>query len=145
MAKAAQHCASELLHEAERHKDHLIATFGHDLRNSLSAIAGAIQVMSLSDSQDPELSSMHQIIERQTSHMSRLVNDLLEQSRISQDNPKVDSTSQALRILIIDDQRDASYPLRKLLELDGHRVEVAADGPTGIQAAEPDPAAGRLM
>jgi CheY-like chemotaxis protein len=45
------------------------------------------------------------------------------------------SGPQALRILIIDDQRDASYPLRKLLELDGHRVEVAPDGPTGLEAA----------
>jgi CheY-like chemotaxis protein len=40
-----------------------------------------------------------------------------------------------LRILIIDDQRDASYPLRKLLEMDGHSVQVAVDGPSGIRAA----------
>src|SRR5207253_7685261 len=42
---------------------------------------------------------------------------------------------QPLRILIIDDQRDASYPMRKLLERDGHQVEVAIDGPSGLDSA----------
>ena len=39
------------------------------------------------------------------------------------------------RILIIDDMRDSSYPLRRLLELAGKQVEVAADGRTGLQLA----------
>jgi CheY-like chemotaxis protein len=41
-----------------------------------------------------------------------------------------------LRILIIDDQRDASLPMRTLLELDGHEVEVATTGPQGIDTAQ---------
>lgn len=36
------------------------------------------------------------------------------------------------RIVIIDDRRDASYPLQRMLELDGHEVQVAMDGPRGI-------------
>ena len=42
---------------------------------------------------------------------------------------------QPLQILIIDDQRDASYPMRKLLERVGHQVTVASDGPAGLEAA----------
>jgi CheY-like chemotaxis protein len=41
-----------------------------------------------------------------------------------------------LRILIIDDQRDASLPMKTLLELDGHEVEVATTGRQGIETAQ---------
>ena len=298
-----QQRATDLLSEADRRKDQFLAMLGHELRNPLSAIAGAVQVMSMVGLEGPEASQMRQIIERQTAHMSRMINEILEVSRISRgiielrpvllnvvelvrhtvedgqqtfegkigiqllvpeaaitvlgdptrlgqvlmnllqnavkftdpggtitisvsSDPvnhaalitvrdtgigmspetvahvfepfsQADATversrgglglgltlvkglidlhrgqvfaaspglgrgaeftiqlplatpqekpvqadaqdglaGQALRILIIDDQRDASYPLRRLLELDGHRVEVAADGPTGIEAA----------
>jgi PAS domain S-box-containing protein len=46
------------------------------------------------------------------------------------------SRGRGRRILIIDDQRDASHPMRRLLELDGHQVETAADGPSGLAAAQ---------
>ena len=39
------------------------------------------------------------------------------------------------RIVVIDDRRDASYPLQRMLELAGHEVHVAADGPSGIALA----------
>jgi signal transduction histidine kinase/ActR/RegA family two-component response regulator len=39
------------------------------------------------------------------------------------------------RILVIDDRRDASYPLQRMLELVGHEVHVAVDGPSGIALA----------
>ncbi|MGE0537118.1 MAG: CHASE3 domain-containing protein [Pirellulales bacterium] len=39
------------------------------------------------------------------------------------------------RIVVIDDRRDASYPLQRMLELAGHEVHVAADGPRGIAMA----------
>jgi signal transduction histidine kinase/ActR/RegA family two-component response regulator len=39
------------------------------------------------------------------------------------------------RVLVIDDRRDSSYPLQRILELDGHEVHVAADGQTGVELA----------
>jgi CheY-like chemotaxis protein len=41
----------------------------------------------------------------------------------------------ALRVLVVDDRRDASFPVRRLLEPDGHQVQVAADGPSGVELA----------
>jgi CheY-like chemotaxis protein len=41
----------------------------------------------------------------------------------------------ALRVLVVDDRRDASFPVQRLLELDGHEVQVADDGPTGVELA----------
>jgi CheY-like chemotaxis protein len=43
--------------------------------------------------------------------------------------------SAPLRVLVVDDCRDASFPVQRLLELDGHQVRVAADGPSGIAMA----------
>jgi PAS domain S-box-containing protein len=42
----------------------------------------------------------------------------------------------SLRILVVDDRRDASFPIMKLLQLDGHDVQIATDGPTGIELAQ---------
>ena len=44
-------------------------------------------------------------------------------------------SSDSCRVLIIDDRRDAAYPLQRMLELGGHEVRVAADGATGVEVA----------
>ncbi len=45
------------------------------------------------------------------------------------------SHSGKCRILVVDDRRDASYPLQRMLELAGHEVQIAVDGPSGIALA----------
>jgi signal transduction histidine kinase/CheY-like chemotaxis protein len=64
-------------------KDRFIAMLGHELRNPLSAISGAISLMK-ADGVRPELvSRAYAIIDRQSSHLSRIVDDLLDLSRLS--------------------------------------------------------------
>lgn len=74
---------AEQLAEGDRHKDEFLAVLGHELRNPLAGIVNGIQVQKMvgPDSQDAE--EMREVIERQAEHMARLIDDLLDVSRIS--------------------------------------------------------------
>ena len=65
---------------ANRAKDEFLAMLSHELRNPLAPIATAIQLMKLRGAQVPELGTL----ERQAAHLTRLVDDLLDVSRITQ-------------------------------------------------------------
>ena len=65
-----------------RSKDEFLAMLAHELRNPLGAIAGAGQVLALSELQEPHANQAREIIQRQTSHMARLVDDLLDVGRV---------------------------------------------------------------
>ena len=68
------------LRESDRHKDEFLAVLGHELRNPLAPIVTALEVMRL----DPASATRQRaVIERQARHMVRLVDDLLDVSRIS--------------------------------------------------------------
>ncbi|MDP3809705.1 MAG: ATP-binding protein [Hydrogenophaga sp.] len=67
--------------EANRSKDQFLAMLGHELRNPLAPIATAVQLMALKG--DDRTAQERRIIERQLFHVSRLVDDLLDVSRIT--------------------------------------------------------------
>jgi PAS domain S-box-containing protein len=74
----------EAEHERERAirvKDELLAMLGHELRNPLAPIRTALELMALRA--DPETAKERQVIERQVDHLVRLVDDLLDVSRIT--------------------------------------------------------------
>lgn len=71
------------LREADRRKDEFIATLAHELRNPLSPIRNALEVMRLKGIADPQLEWGRRVIDRQAGHLSRLVDDLLDLSRVS--------------------------------------------------------------
>jgi CheY-like chemotaxis protein len=65
-----------------REKDEVLAMLAHELRNPLGAIAGAIQVFNLVELADARAALARGVIERQVSHMARLIDDLLEVGRV---------------------------------------------------------------
>jgi signal transduction histidine kinase/ActR/RegA family two-component response regulator len=69
------------LEAASRAKDEFLAMLGHELRNPLSPIATALQLMKLRG--DSRTSREQQVIERQVNHLTRLVDDLLDVSKIT--------------------------------------------------------------
>lgn len=71
------------LTELHRRKDEFLAMLSHELRNPLAPIANAVQLLRLQTDADPVQQRVHQIIERQVVQLSRLVDDLMEVSRIS--------------------------------------------------------------
>ena len=76
--------AEEALQDADRRKDEFLAMLAHELRNPLAPIHNAVQVMRHLDPQDARMDRMRDVIERQTAQLTRLVDDLLDLSRISQ-------------------------------------------------------------
>ena len=71
------------LQEADRRKDEFLAMLAHELRNPLVPIANAVRVLQLPDAGPETLRESLAMIERQLGHMVRLVDDLLDVSRIS--------------------------------------------------------------
>ena len=73
------------LRDVDRRKDEFLATLAHELRNPLTPIRNALKVMCLLDPVVPERQEKaRQIIQRYTDHLARLVDDLMDVSRISQ-------------------------------------------------------------
>lgn len=70
------------LQDAHRRKDEFLATLAHELRNPLAPIRNALQVMRLTEDPDTVLQA-RAIMERQLEQMVRLIDDLLEVSRIT--------------------------------------------------------------
>jgi signal transduction histidine kinase/ActR/RegA family two-component response regulator len=66
--------------EASRQKDEFMAVLGHELRNPLSPIAAALQLLRMQGVSSPEV----EIIDRQVAHLTRLVDDLLDIARVTQ-------------------------------------------------------------
>ena len=73
--------ALRLAEEANRSKDQFLAVLGHELRNPLAPIATAVQLMALKG--DQRTAQERRIIQRQLLHVNRLVDDLLDVSRIT--------------------------------------------------------------
>jgi len=76
--------AEESLREADRRKDAFLATLAHELRNPLAPIRNAAQILKqLGAEISPEVEWARMIVERQSAHLTRLIDDLLDVSRIS--------------------------------------------------------------
>ena len=75
--------AEEALRDASKRKDEFLALLAHELRNPLAPIRHVLQIMRLSGGHGQLLHSAFEIMERQIGHMVRLVDDLLDVSRIS--------------------------------------------------------------
>ncbi len=75
---------ADKLREADRRKDEFLALLAHELRNPLAPVRNAVSIMRLKGATDPELVWCHDVIERQADQLKRLVDDLLDVSRITQ-------------------------------------------------------------
>lgn len=75
--------AEHHLKEADRRKDEFLATLAHELRNPLAPISHGLQILRRTAGSDDSVRRNHDMLERQVSHMVRLVDDLLEVSRIT--------------------------------------------------------------
>jgi signal transduction histidine kinase len=73
----------QALKAADRHKDEFLAMLAHELRNPLAPILNAVQLIRRKPLADPQLAWSREVIERQLSHLTRLVDDLLDVSRIT--------------------------------------------------------------
>jgi len=78
-----QRRAEDALIDADRRKDEFLATLAHELRNPLAPIRNALQVLQLAGNDPATLEQARSMMERQLGQMVRLIDDLLDVSRIS--------------------------------------------------------------
>ena len=88
--------AEDALRQADRHKDEFLAMLAHELRNPLAPIRNAVHLMRMKPLQDPQMCLARDVIERQLSQLTRLVDDLLDVSRITRG--KINLTRQPLKV-----------------------------------------------
>jgi PAS domain S-box-containing protein len=77
--------AEEALQEADRRKDEFLATLAHELRNPLAAIRNALYILQMPGTDSAIVDEAHGVLGRQVQHLARLVDDLLDVSRIRRD------------------------------------------------------------
>ena len=117
--------AEVALREVDQRKDEFLATLGHELRNPLAPLLTAVQLLKAAARNDATVARVCPVMERQISHLVRLVNDLLEVSRITRGLIEVRQEPMDL-IFAVQSALDASRPL---LDAAGHVLTV--DFPTG--------------
>ena len=78
-----QRRTEQALIEADRRKDEFLATLAHELRNPLAPISNSLQLMKRANGNAAMMGEAHSVAERQVTHMVRLIDDLLDLSRIT--------------------------------------------------------------
>ena len=98
----------EALREADRKKDEFIALLAHELRNPLAPIRNGLQVMRLAGGDANAVAQARDMMDRQLGHMVRLIDDLLDVSRISRNKMEL----RRARVLLADvvEQRRRDRP-----------------------------------
>jgi signal transduction histidine kinase len=117
------------IQEGDRRKNEFLAMLAHELRNPLAPMRNAVQVMRLLESREPRLDQARAIIDRQVTHMARLIDDLLDMSRLSRG--KVLLRKQTLDLVPLVEATAEDY--RSILEEAGLALHVSlAEGPLWV-------------
>jgi signal transduction histidine kinase len=125
--------AEQALKEADRHKNEFLAMLAHELRNPLAPILNAIQLMRMKPVADPQLSWSRDVIERQLSHLTRLVDDLLDVARITRGKINLSREPIELGALIA----RAVETVQPLIQERGHQF--TCEIPAGTLTVDADP------
>jgi PAS domain S-box-containing protein len=113
--------AEAALREADRRKDEFLATLAHELRNPLAPIRNSLHILRLKAANDTAADSVCEMMERQVNHMVRLVDDLMEVSRITRGSIELRREQIDLAAVI----RSAAETSRPLIEAAGHQLAIS--------------------
>jgi len=129
--------AEQDLREADRRKNEFLATLAHELRNPLAPISNALQAWSLIQNDEEQLDKTREMMERQVHQMIRLVDDLLDISRITRG--KIELHRERLDLAtVVEGALEGVRPF-----IDAHRHELSVELPAEPVALDGD--VGRLM
>ena len=120
------------LREADRRKDEFLAMLSHELRNPLAPILNAVEVLEQLEPDEKDLGvPSRQVIARQAKHMKRLLDDLLDVSRVSQGKIQLQKQRIDLNVLL----RQAAEVRRSMMLEKRHELSIAlAPQPIELEA-----------
>jgi PAS domain S-box-containing protein len=113
--------AVEALQEADRRKDEFLALLAHELRNPLAPLRNGLHVMKLASGDADRVARLRDMMDRQLSHMVRLIDDLLDVARISRNKMELRRS----RVLLADVVSSAVETARPVLAAAGHELSVS--------------------
>src|SRR5262249_21639664 len=109
------------LRAADRSKEEFLAVLAHELRNPLAPIRNALHILRLSGELTPAGERVQEVMERQVNHLIRLVDDLMEVSRISRGKIELRLEPVELASVIL----SAVETSRPLIEEAGHQLAIS--------------------
>src|SRR6185369_13995894 len=121
VAEEALRSAMAALKEADRRKDEFLALLAHELRNPLAPLRNGLQVMRLAPDNADLVARSRDMMDRQLSHMVRLIDDLLDISRIGTHKMELRRS----RVLLADVISSAVETARPGLEAAGQEMTVS--------------------
>ena len=107
--------------EADQRKDQFIALLAHELRNPLAPLRNGLQVIKLAGHDPKAVAQAGEMMDRQLEHMVRLIDDLLDISRITQNKMEL----RRARVLLTEVIRSAVETVRPAIEKAGHQFMVS--------------------
>ena len=116
----ARRTVEDALRDADRRKDEFLATLAHELRNPLAPMRNALHALRIAGPDAPAAGRMHAMMERQVNHMVRLVDDLLEVSRITRGKIELRMEQVDLAAVV----RAAVETSRPLIDAGGHALHI---------------------
>jgi PAS domain S-box-containing protein len=107
--------------EADRRKDEFLATLAHELRNPLAPIRNGMELLRISEADAALAGEIHGIMERQMEHLTRLVDDLLDVSRITHNRIEL----RKRRVDLAEVIQSALEASRPLIDEAGHELTIS--------------------
>jgi signal transduction histidine kinase/CheY-like chemotaxis protein len=132
-SEAALRASETELRQAGEAKDQFLALLGHELRNPLAPIRNALGILREKGAEPAVAARMHDMMERQLSHMVRLVDDLLDVSRITRGQIELRRERVDLRTVV----ERAVAALQPLLDERGHRLRPSLPADPVLLDADP--------
>jgi signal transduction histidine kinase/ActR/RegA family two-component response regulator len=112
--------ADEALREANSRKDQFLAMLGHELRNPLAPISAGAELLQMAASDPARVRSVSKIIARQVGHMTGIVDDLLDVSRVTSGLVVLQKEEVDIKRVVM----DAVEQIRPLIEARRHKLSV---------------------
>lgn len=108
--------------ETERRRDEFLAMLAHELRNPLAPISAAASLLQLAAFNETSVRRASQIIARQVGHMTGLIDDLLDVSRVTRGQVELEKAAHDVRSVLA----DALEQIRPLMDAKRHRVALTS-------------------
>jgi signal transduction histidine kinase/ActR/RegA family two-component response regulator len=116
----------EGLREADQRKTEFLATLAHELRNPMAPLSTSLAILRRSPGHPPEAQRYYELMDRQVKHMVRLVDDLMEVSRVTRARIEL----QLEPLAINDVLREAMELSKPRMDAAGHDLRVSAPTPS---------------